>query len=148
MVQYRDIGPQDKDLITCLMDEFYHSDAVCEPVPAGRLEGNVAAMMDGENTACRGVLFTLEEEPAGYLMLTTFYSGEAAGICVMIEQVFVCASCRGRGVGRQMMDWIRENYPHAKRFQLEVSEANPGAYRLYERCGFILNPYQSLYINI
>ncbi len=147
MLTYRDMIPSDEALATRLMNEFYHTDAVCTPAPPELIARNIQAALDPREPAFRGVLVEQDGETVGYFMLTTFYSGEAAGICVMIEQVFVCGHCRGQGIGQQMMAWLPTAYPHARRFQLEVSEGNPGASRMYEKCGFQLNPYQTMYIN-
>ncbi len=148
MLTYRTMTHGDEDIARQLMGEFYHTDAVCSPPPANHVAENVTAMLDEDNTAVRGVLVCNGDIPVGYFMLTTFYSGEVAGTCVQIEQVYVSATCRGQGVGCQMMGWLREEYPHALRFQLEVNEKNPAALHLYEKCDYLMNPYKTMYINI
>lgn len=148
MLTFRTMTPADEAVATRMMNEFYRTDAVCTPAPPALVARNIQAALDPENLAFRGVLVEEDGEAVGYFMLTTFFSGEAAGICVMIEQVFVSAQCRGRGVGKEMLAWLRTEYPEARRFQLEVSEGNPGAYHLYEKCGYKPNPYQTMYINV
>lgn len=148
MLTYRTMTPSDEGLARQMMEEFYTTDAVCAPPPAQRVEENVTAAISPENTAFRGVLVSEGDSPVGYMMLTTFFSGAVGGICVVIEQLYVSAACRGRGVGGEMLRWLREEYSQARRFQLEVSENNSAARHLYERCGYELNPYQTMYINI
>ncbi len=148
MLNYRKMTAEDEEIALQMMGEFYRTDAVCTPPPNDHVARNVAAMLDEENPAVWGILVLDGSQPAGYFMLTSFYSGEVAGSCIMIEQLYVSSACRGQGVGRQMMDWLRENYPQASRFQLEVNEKNPAAVRLYEGRGFCKNSYDTMYINI
>lgn len=148
MLTYRTMTPQDEALALRLMDEFYHTDAVCTPPPPQLIGRNVAAAVDETNTALRGVLVYDGDTPVGYFMLTSFHSGEVGGTCIMIEQVYVSACCRGQGVGKQMMAWLRTEYPHALRFQLEVNEENPAAIHLYEKSGYEKNPYNTMFINV
>ncbi len=148
MLTYRTMTPEDKTLATQLMEEFYTTDAVCTPPPAHIVERNILAAIDPNDASFRGVLVLDGDSPVGYFMLTTFYSGEVAGLCVMIEQVYVLSTCRGQGIGRQMMEWLGGEYPEARRFQLEVNEGNPVAVRLYEGCGYGMNPYKTMYKNI
>lgn len=148
MLNYRVMTHEDEGIATRLMGEFYQTDAVCAPPPAHHIDTNVSAMVDENNTAVWGVLACRGDEAVGYFMLTSFYSGEVAGTCIMIEQLYVSSACRGQGVGGEMMGWLRGRYPQASRFQLEVNEKNVGAIRLYEKCGYGVNPYGTMYLNI
>ncbi len=149
MLIYRDITRADEEILLKMMGEFYCSEAVCTPPPAGIIERNVASTLDEANTACRGVLVEEDGTPVGYFIITTFYSGEVAGTCVQVEQVYVSATCRGKGYGKQMMAWLRADYPDALRFQLEVNEGgNPAAVHVYEKSDYLMNPYKTMYINL
>ncbi len=147
MLTYRKMTPKDEAIAIRLMGEFYQTDAVCAPPPAHHVATNVTAMLDEKNTAVWGILVSRGDEAVGYFMLTSFYSGEVAGTCIMIEQVYVSSTCRGQGVGGQMMAWLRGEYPQASRFQLEVNEKNPAAVHLYEKCGYLKNPYDTMYLH-
>lgn len=148
MLQFRTMTPSDEAVAIQLMGEFYRTDAVCSPPPADHVAKNVAAMLSPKNTALRGVLVCDGDVSVGYFMVTSFYSGEVAGTCIMIEQLYVSSVYRGQGVGGQMMNWLRGEYPQASRFQLEVNDKNPAAIRLYEKCGYRDNPYGTMYLNI
>lgn len=146
-MRFRTMIPEDAQLIHRLMDEFYHTEAVCHPAPQPVLDRTIDAALDPENTALRGVLVYDGDVPVGYMMLTSFFSGEVGGLTIMVEQVYVDASTRGKGVGRQMMEWLKEEYPAAYRFQLEVNHDNPRAIHVYERAGFDWLPYRSMVFN-
>ena len=144
MLTFRDTNPEDSELIYQLMYDFYRTDAVCHPAPKEVLDRTISAATDPNNTAMRGVLVYDGDEVVGYMMLTSFFSGEVGGLTVMVEQVYVSANARGKGVGRQMMAWLKEAYPQAYRFQLEVNHDNPTAIHVYEKADFTWLPYRSM----
>ena len=135
MLTFRDMTPQDRDLVLPMVDTFYHSDAVEHPISAQILERSFQAASDPGEPLLRGVLLLDGEEPAGYLYLTQCYSAEAGGRCILIEEVFLLEPFRGRGFGREIMAWIEGQYPSARRFRLEVTQVNRGAVKLDQKMG-------------
>ena len=136
MLTFRDMTAADRGLAMPMIEDFYHTDAVLHPVSRDVLERSFDAAADPENHMLRGVLIFVDGAAAGYLYLTTFFSAEVGGVCVMIEEVYLAAQFRGKGLGGQVMAWIKGQFPHARRFRLEVSQSNPGAVRLYQKCGY------------
>lgn len=59
-----------------------------------------------------------------------------AGPASSLRRSISCRSSRGRGLGRQVLEWIFTQYPDSRRFRLEVTQMNQGAAHLYEKCGF------------
>lgn len=59
-------------------------------------------------------------------------------IVAYIEEVAVAREFRGRGVGRQLMDWVREwaQIRGADAIELDVWEQNKGAINFYEKLGY------------
>lgn len=90
----------------------------------------------GNEPLLRGTLIFEEGRLAGYLYVTLCYSAEVGGTCVFIEEVYLLPEFRGRGLGRQVLEWIFTQYPDSRRFRLEVTQMNQGAAHLYEKCGF------------
>ena len=84
---------------------------------------------------------------AGFAYLTYFYSCEAGGTVVMLEELFVKEALRGQGIGQQFFQWLYRQYPDAVRFRLEVTHGNPAA-RLYERNGFQRMDYDQMVYDV
>ena len=133
-MQIRPMTLQDKDAVLPMVAALYQTPAVEHPAPDAIRE---RAFLDavGENPHVQGFLLEENGQPAGFAYLTYFYSCEAAGNVVMLEEFFVKDSCRSKGLGRQFLDWLYAAYPDAVRFRLDITRGNPAAH-LYERCGF------------
>jgi GNAT superfamily N-acetyltransferase len=58
---------------------------------------------------------------------------------VLLISMWVAPKARGRGVGRRIVEAVREwsREQGAKEIRLEVTDGNRGAIELYERCGFV-----------
>ena len=57
---------------------------------------------------------------------------------VQVVAMWVQPSARGRGVGPEILDAVRQWADERRlRLHLDVSTANPGARRSYERYGFV-----------
>ena len=136
MLTFRDITPADRDLVIPMVEAFYHSDAVDHVVPTETLTRAFQAAADPAEPLLRGVLICDGENVAGYAYLTFCYSAEVGGRCVFIEEIFLKEDFRGRGLGREVMDWMEGEYPEYRRFRLEVTQVNQQAVRLYEKCGY------------
>jgi GNAT superfamily N-acetyltransferase len=86
-----------------------------------------------------GVVYLVREDlqPIGYLVICFDYSLEYRGKGAWIDELFVEASHRGKGIGTQLLDLAeaasREH--NAKFLHLEVTHGNP-AVELYRRRGF------------
>jgi GNAT superfamily N-acetyltransferase len=87
-----------------------------------------------------GLIYLVCEESAliGYLVICFDYSLEYRGKGAWIDELFVEASHRGKGIGTQLLDLAetlsREH--KAKFLHLEVTHGNP-AVELYRRRGFL-----------
>jgi len=107
------------------------------PVPAARL----AAAVDGVfEDAARGafLLARLEGRPVGVAYLSYQWTLEHGGKVAWLEELFVEAGTRSRGLGGRLLaaacDHARAEGCRA--VDLEVETAHPRAGRLYARAGF------------
>ncbi len=123
----------DHDWVLPRVTQFYTTGAVEHPVDTAVLERSFSAAVS-ENPRLAGYILCAGEQPVGYAYLTFLYSTEA-GECVMIEELYLDTEQRGRGYGTQFFSWLRQAYPTADRFRLEVTQSNPAA-QLYRRVGF------------
>jgi ribosomal protein S18 acetylase RimI-like enzyme len=71
-----------------------------------------------------------------------------AGRDCLVEDVFVDASARGKGVARVLLDFATERARErgCRRMELDVNEANTPALALYESFGFKTGEPRDLYM--
>jgi len=76
----------------------------------------------------------------GFLGFSTFH----ARPLINIHDLAVLADCRGRGIGRQLLEAVAEKARQLRccKLTLEVQENNHRARRLYEAAGFAQAHYQ------
>ena len=147
MLTFRDILSEDRDLVLPMVMDFYHSDAVDHPVDAAILERSFRDAADPAEPLLRGLLIQWDGQSAGYMYLTQCYSAEVGGRCVFIEEIFLKEEFRRRGLGEQIMAWLEREYPSARRFRLEVTQANQGAVRLYQKAGYQFLHYDQMVLD-
>ena len=147
MLTFRDMTPQDRDIVLPMVEEFYHTDAVTHIVPTKIMERTFQAAVDPEEPLLRGTLVYEGEELAGYVYLTLCYSAEVGGRCLFIEEIFLNEPFRGRGLGREIMAWMESEYHDVRRLRLEVTEVNKSAIRLYERSGYQYLRYDQMVLD-
>lgn len=146
MLTFRDMTLDDRDTVLPMVDAFYRSNAVDHPVPREIVERSFLAAA-GNEPLLRGTPIFEEGRLAGYLYVTLCYSAEVGGTCVFIEEVYLLPEFRGRGLGRQVLEWIFTQYPDSRRFRLEVTQMNQGAAHLYEKCGFQYLRYDQMVLD-
>lgn len=147
MLTFREITPQDRELVLPMVEAFYQSDAVDHPVNPAILERAFQDAADPAEPLLRGLLIQWEDTPAGYLYITQCYSAEVGGRCIFIEEIYLEPEFRRRGLGAQIMAWLEEEYPAARRFRLEVTQANQGAVRLYQKAGYEYLRYEQMVLD-
>ena len=147
MLAFRDLTPEDRDLVVPMVQAFYRSDAVDHPVDAAILERSFQDAASPAEPLLRGLLIQWEGKPAGYMYLTQCYSAEVGGRCVFIEEIYLGPEYRRRGLGAQIMAWLEQEYPAARRFRLEVTQANQGAISLYQRAGYTFLRYDQMVLD-
>lgn len=147
MLTFRDILPEDHDLVFPMVLDFYHSDAVDHPVDAAVLERSFRDAADPAEPLLRGLLIQWEGQPAGYLYITQCYAAEVGGRCVLLDEVYLKPEFRGQGIGTRIMAWLERTYPSARRFRLEVTQANQGAVRLYRAAGYEFLRYDQMVLD-
>lgn len=116
--------------------EFYDTDAVLSPVPVSFFEEFFSQAMNN-SPYVRGLILEHDGKPAGYAVLALSYSCEVGGIVVWIEEIYVCPEFQGKGLGKELLNFVDKEYENtAKRVRLEVCHSNGGAIRLYEKQGY------------
>ena len=142
---FRRINEGDREVYYHYADLFYHSDAVNAPVPAENYAACFDEMMRSD-AYLRGYIFEDEGESCGFALLSKTYSQEAGGVSVTIEEIYIDAAHRGRGLATEFFTYLKSK-GDIMRLRIEVENDNEGAKRLYERMGFDLLPYLQMVID-
>lgn len=118
-----------------MVRKFYQSNAVSHSVPEAIIYRAFEEAVSGSGRL-DGYVILEDGTVKGFAYVTSFYACETGGECIMLEEIYLDESCRGKGYGTQFFDFLFKAYPSAKRFRLEVTERNEKARKLYERIGF------------
>jgi GNAT superfamily N-acetyltransferase len=101
-----------------------HRNAMTVPELRGRMKGWLASEY-------RAVIFGPEADPVAYAL----YREDAAE--VYLRQLFVRRDRRGKGVGREAMDILRNQvWPQQKRLTVEVLTTNARAIKFWRSIGY------------
>ena len=130
----RKITKEDKTIYTEMAKDFYSSPAVLENIPEENIISSFDAFLGGTPY---GDAFIFEDNGAilGYGVLAYTHSQEAGGKVVWIEEIYVKEEYRGRGLGSEFLEFVKNNIP-ARRYRLETEPENERAAALYRRHGF------------
>jgi GNAT superfamily N-acetyltransferase len=128
--------PNDTEALLVMMRRMQLDDPWEEPFRELTVRSNLAELLQNP---VYGVSYMVRKEaaPIAYLVICFDYSLEYRGKGAWIDELFVEATHRGKGIGTQLLDLAetasREH--HAKVLHLEVNHGNP-AIELYRRRGF------------
>ena len=138
-------GSADFDRLAEFMRQLRDDD----PMPGSAEADSFAAMgqLVADPALGRAWLIRVGPADAGYVALTFVHSLELGGRCAYIDEFLVASSFRGRGIGREAIRLVEEQSRTlgVRVLLLEVSRANSGAVRLYDRCGFAPRRYNVMY---
>ena len=124
----------DSEIVLDMMRRFYNSPALITNGSEKIFAANVENILSG-STCAEGFVFVDAEKIIGYGITARSYSTEFGGERICIEDIFVEAEYRGRGVGSKFIRHVKELYPD-KIFWLEVEADNIKAIDFYKRLGF------------
>lgn len=143
----RSVQPADRAFFLESVCAFYQSPAVCHVIPPDHAAHTFDLLMRGSPYA--DCLIATDETggPIAYCLLALTWSNEAGGLCVWLDEIMVHENCRGKGVGRALIAAVREKYPDAARFRLEVTDDNPRAAALYHQLAFTDLPYRQMVLD-
>lgn len=135
MLNIRKMEPGDKAQVVAMDAEFYSGPAVDHQIPESDLTYTFELAMRADYPL-DGFILLDDDGIAGYAYVTWFHSTDVAGLCVMLEEIFVKQSARGRGYGPEFIRFMFDHYQEAKRFRLEVTKENEAAAHVYKKMGF------------
>ena len=119
-----------------MMQSLYAEDAALSSVDVASFPLTLVRLLT-EPERGRIVLFKQNDVVCGYGLLIPYWSNEFGGTLLFIDELFVDAACRGRGIARSFLAFLAESRPFAAvALALEVSPRNMRARSLYEGAGF------------
>ncbi|MCA1815355.1 MAG: GNAT family N-acetyltransferase [Acidobacteria bacterium] len=127
--------PGDAERLVPLLREFYDYDHIPLDEPAAR-----RALAQLLADARLGLVYLIElgGELVGYLVVTFGFSLEFKGRDAFVDELFLRAEFRGRGLGGRALAVAEETCraEGVRALHLEVERANTGAQGVYRRAGF------------
>ena len=136
--------PEDKACYLAMGRDFYAGEGTLFPISDQKLLDTFDCLMRGE-PGLRGCILEHEGQVVGYARVVLYWSWEAGGQTVQLEEVYLSERGRGHGLGSQFMEWLLREYEgSARRFRLEVCPRNQRVKKLYERYGFEILPYEQM----
>ena len=132
---FRIATDSDADLLLAMMREYYLYDGHAFDEPRAR-----TALLNflRDPAFGRAWLICDGDVPVGYIVLTFGYSLEYLGRDAFIDEFFLRESHRGRGWGRQALDYVEEaaRAGGVRSIHLEVVRSNTTAKEVYRRSGY------------
>jgi GNAT superfamily N-acetyltransferase len=127
----------DLETLLTMMRHMQDDDPWSEPFHEPTVRANLTELL---LNPVYGVVYIVREDlkPIGYLVICFDYSLEYRGKGAWIDELFVEAAHRGKGIGTQLLDLAEaaSREQRAKFLHLEVNHGNP-AIELYRRRGFL-----------
>ena len=138
----RPMRKEDKPILMEMMRTFYASPAVLSNGSEEIFSNDIDNCVN-DNPYLEGFVIEDANGIQGYTMVAKSFSTEFGKACIWIEDLYVMQQHRGKGLGKQLMDFITYHYTDSI-FRLEAEEENERAIRLYKKCGFSVLPYLEL----
>ncbi len=125
----------DIEMLVVFLRDFYEHEALRFDETAARraLQQVIANPFFG-----RVFLLEFDGEKVGYTVLTFGFSLEFHGRDAFVDELYIVASRRGRGIGKQALEFLAQvcRDEGIAALHLEVERANTIAQELYRRQGF------------
>jgi len=132
---YRAIGNDDVEIAVSMMREFYAIDGY--PIDELRSTQLFHAFIADESLGKSWFILS-EDAIVGYVVLTFLFSFEFGGKIAFIDELYISAESRGKGIGTKTVDFIKDEAARlsVKMLYLEVEHHNHNAQKLYLAKGF------------
>ena len=134
-IRIRDIHQEDKMVFLEMAKKFYSSKAVAHNLDDHIIETTFEVAVS-KSPLIRVLIIEDNDTPAGFAVLAFSYATEVGGKVVLLEDLYISETYRGKGLGRKFIQFMEHEYLSAKRFRLEVKKENKKAIELYCNLGY------------
>jgi GNAT superfamily N-acetyltransferase len=125
------------EAVAAMMKQLYEEDRSERDVDHSKFPANIEYLV-AHPAAGQIVLFCESGEVRGYALLVPYWSNEFGGRLLFVDELFVVAEFRGRGIGRSFFRYLERERPFGPvALALGVNSGNERARRLYESLGFV-----------
>ncbi|MBF1063518.1 MAG: GNAT family N-acetyltransferase [Peptostreptococcus sp.] len=140
MVKFEDFKKENYEDLLDMMKLFYRSDAVSDPIDESVIEKLLKDILSREYSI-RGYEARFKGNLVGFGIVTSYYASEVAGITIQLEDLFISEDYRSMGIAQEYFAKVKDDFPEAARYRLEVCASNQRAIDLYKRLGFEVLEY-------
>lgn len=135
MISFEELKPENINIITQLMTDFYTIDNY--PIDIEVTKRNFEYFIQQPQL---GRVFEIryENEIVGYLLFATLFSFEFGGTIAFLDELYISEKMRGKGLGKMAVEFAK-NYAKEQDYKvlyLEVEPHNEKAQELYKKCHF------------
>lgn len=130
MTTFKPIEISDIEIITAMMQDFYAIDNY--PIDVEATKKMFHEFITNEHLGKAWLIYS-DNEIAGYVILTYIFSFEYGGKIAFVDELFIKESARGKGIGKETIQFIQRESPKLslKLLYLEVENHNENAQKLY-----------------
>jgi len=120
-----------------MMRQLYDEDRSGRDVDHSRFTSGIEHLV-AHPSAGQIVLFREGSALRGYALLVPYWSNEFGGTLLFVDELFVAAEFRGRGIGKSFFRYLERERPFGPvALALGVNPGNDRARRLYESLVFV-----------
>src|SRR5262245_29205582 len=130
--------PTDDEAVVTMCLRLYIEDPGPVVIDSGRVRRTLDVFRREPHRG-RAVVAEWEGRPVGYALLVPFWSNELGGCVCEVDELYVEAQFRSRGIGRALFDAIEAGEiweDTTVAIALGVTKSNDRARSLYQRVGF------------
>ena len=130
-------SPEDAEKLLPMIAAFHDGEGIASD--AARRKAAIAPLLEGSPLGCI-YLIGPRAAPVGYIALTFGWSIEMGGMDGFIDEFYIRANVRGRGMGTEVLLALLPKLEAAglTALHLEATTQKPELQRLYARAGFKL----------
>lgn len=136
-IDYKAFSEADTPFLVNAIFDLYHTDGTTDKMNIAKIENSIAFFQKYPELG-EILLITADEKVVGYCILTNYWSNEYGGRVVVVDELLVDKSYRGKGVGAKFLKKLTtQNHRNAVVYELEVLPDNTEVIGFYEQVGFI-----------
>jgi GNAT superfamily N-acetyltransferase len=138
LATFKVIEHQDITIIAQMMQDFYAIDNY--PFDLEIAKNLFSIFIENENLG-KSYLIYNDKKVVGYFILTFIFSFEYQGKLAFLDELYLCESSRGKGIGKITIDFIKTEAKklNVKMMYLELENHNETAQKLYIANDFVIH---------